>query len=352
LMPSRKTVTRQTIIGEKGIALISRRCLEMGFIFHPRRVDHGIDGHVDLVDPASGALLNHVLLVQSKAQDRPFSSETEEGLHYICEQRDLDLWLSGNAPVLLILSHPSNDEAWWVEVKSAFPDALSRATRTVYVDKRTHVFDKTAAAGLLRAAQPKGVGMYLRPPPIAEALTSNLMPLIEVPPRIYSARAVATSYPDAGALLAEADQRASGWILRDGLVISFGDLREEPLSLLCAGNVDEVETKSWAVSNDIDVQYRFMDLLSRTVQDSYPDLRWHNDRRHLHFRATRNLSPRKAGKGPGARGRTVFGPHFAKSDPERQLLPPCCRAHALPTAWRNLVLPNRARLLLHVRRPQ
>lgn len=73
LMPSRKTVTRQTIIGEKGIALISRRCLEMGFIFHPRRVDHGIDGHIDLVDPASGALLNHVLLVQSKAQDRPFS---------------------------------------------------------------------------------------------------------------------------------------------------------------------------------------------------------------------------------------------------------------------------------------
>jgi HEAT repeat protein len=136
-MPSRKTVTRQTIIGEQGIALISRRCLDMGFIFHPRRVDHGIDGHIDLVDPASGVLLNHVLLVQSKAQNRPFASETEDGLHYICEQRDLDLWLSGNAPVLLILSHPNSDEAWWVEVKSAFPDALSRATRTVYVDKRT-----------------------------------------------------------------------------------------------------------------------------------------------------------------------------------------------------------------------
>src|SRR3984957_14370194 len=59
----RKTVTRQTMIGEGGIALISTRCLEMGFIFHPRRVDHGIDGHIDLIDPRSGALLNQVLLV-------------------------------------------------------------------------------------------------------------------------------------------------------------------------------------------------------------------------------------------------------------------------------------------------
>jgi uncharacterized protein DUF4365 len=49
----------------------------MGFIFHPRRVDHGIDGHIDLVDPGTGALLNQVLLVQSKAQDRRFPFEDE-----------------------------------------------------------------------------------------------------------------------------------------------------------------------------------------------------------------------------------------------------------------------------------
>src|SRR6516225_3901613 len=46
-MADRKTMTRQTLIGEKGIDLISRRCLQMGFLFHPRRVDHGIDGHID-----------------------------------------------------------------------------------------------------------------------------------------------------------------------------------------------------------------------------------------------------------------------------------------------------------------
>ena len=71
-MARRKTVTPQAIIGEQGIALITQRCLEMGYLFHPRRVDHGIDGHVDLVDPGSRALLNQTLLVQSKASSRRF----------------------------------------------------------------------------------------------------------------------------------------------------------------------------------------------------------------------------------------------------------------------------------------
>ncbi|MGH3249270.1 MAG: hypothetical protein ACRDOI_24115 [Trebonia sp.] len=54
-MAERKTVTKSTMIGEGGISLISTCCLEMGFLFHPRRVDHGIDGHIDLVDQGTGA---------------------------------------------------------------------------------------------------------------------------------------------------------------------------------------------------------------------------------------------------------------------------------------------------------
>ena len=106
-MAGRKTVTPQTIIGEQGVNLIERRCLEMGYLFHPRRVDHGIDGHIDLVDPGSGAVLNQTLLVQSKASDRPFPGETDQLFRYVCDDRDLDLWLSGNAPVILVFSHPN-----------------------------------------------------------------------------------------------------------------------------------------------------------------------------------------------------------------------------------------------------
>jgi len=316
-MATRKTVTPQTIIGEQGVALISTRCLEMGFIFHPRRVDHGIDGHIDLVEPGSGALLNGTLLVQSKAQNRPFPSETDDGFRYLCDERDLDLWLSGNAPVILIFSHPEQGEAWWVDVKAAFPDVATRATRTVVVDKCARRFDKDAAAALLQLAVPASSGLYLRPPPKTETLTTNLLQIVTVPAVVYLATAAVRDYPAAGAALATQPERRPGWILRDGRIMSFTSLREPPLSVLCDGDVEEHETGAWADSDDIDTQYRFTDLLSHTVTDSYADLRWHKQRGHLHFRATSDLSARKAGKGPGARGRTVFGPHYAKSEPDK-----------------------------------
>lgn len=314
-MAARKTMTRQALTGEKGIALIAGRCLEMGYLFHPRRVDHGIDGHIDLVDTGSGAVLNQTLLVQSKASDRPFPSETDQSFRFLCDERDLDFWLAGNAPVILVLSHPDQGEAWWVDVKAAFPDAESRATRAVVVVKQAQRFDKDAAAALMRLAVPAGSGLYLRPPPITEILTTNLLPIAEMPPVIYAAPAIAKTYSDAGEILAGHEGRRPAFLLRDGLVISFASLREPPLSALRDGDAEEFGTQEWAGSNDTDVQYQFMDLLSRAVQNSYPDLRWHNASRHVHFRATSDLRPRKAGRGPGTRGRTVFGPHYAKSDP-------------------------------------
>jgi hypothetical protein len=316
---ARKTVTPQTIIGEQGVALIETRCLEMGFIFHPRRVDHGIDGHIDLVEPGSGAraVLNQTLLVQSKAQNRPFAFETADGFRYICDDRDLDMWLSGNAPVILVFSHPEQGEAWWVEVKAAFPDVVTRASRTVVVDKRTQRFDKDAAAALLRLAVPASSGLYLRPPPKTETLTTNLLPIAAMPPVIYLATSAVQDYAAAGAALASQTEHRPGWTLRGGKIMSFGNLREPPLSVICDGDVEEHETAEWADSDDLDSQYRLIDLLSHTVTHSYADPRWHKERDHLHFRATSDLSGRKAGKGPGVIGRTVFGPHYAKSDPEK-----------------------------------
>jgi hypothetical protein len=315
-MADRKTMTRQALIGEKGIGLITRRCLQMGYLFHPRRVDHGIDGHIDLVETDTGAVLNLTLLVQSKAQDRPFPGENADAFHYLCDQRDLDMWLSGNAPVILVFSHPEQEEAWWVEVKAAFPDAAARAKRAILIDKRTQRFDQDAAAALMDLALPKDAGLYLRPPSITETLTTNLLLVAEMPASGF----VATSrfggdYRAAGEALAERGMRASGWVLRDGMVYSFDDLREEPGSILCEGDVERHATAEWAESDDLDTRYRFQDLLTRAVQDSYPELRWHKDRRHVHLRATSDLSPRKVSRRPRGRGRTVFGPHPDKREP-------------------------------------
>ena len=121
-MPPRyKTVTRQTLIGEGGVALIARRVNEMGYLWHERRVDHGIDGEIELVGPERSAL-NLVVMVQSKARDRQFSYETDAGFRWTAAQADLDYWLSGNAPVIVVLSRPAEDQAWWFDVRAEFTD--------------------------------------------------------------------------------------------------------------------------------------------------------------------------------------------------------------------------------------
>jgi hypothetical protein len=114
------------------------------------------------------------------------------------------------------------------------------------VDKRCQVFDATAAAELLRRAVPKDSGAFLATAPKRERLTSNLLPITAMPDVIYLAPAAVTTYPAAGELLAAQARRGRGaWILRDRLVISFADLTEEPLSVLCASDVERHDTAEY-----------------------------------------------------------------------------------------------------------
>lgn len=110
------------------------------------------DGRIELVDPVTQEALNLTLLVQSKASTLPFPGETDTSFRYTCRERDLHYWLGGNATVILVLSHPDDNEAWWVDIQDAFADTARRASRTVTVDKRRQVFDASAAPELLRRA--------------------------------------------------------------------------------------------------------------------------------------------------------------------------------------------------------
>jgi hypothetical protein len=99
------------------------------------------------------------------------------------------------------------------------------------------------------------------------------------------------------------------WILRDGNVMSFHDLRQGALSALAASNVEVHDTAEWAHAVDEDKRWAFTDLLSRTIQGSYPELRWHKSRKHMHFLGSRDLSPRRLPSGSANRKRTVFSGH-------------------------------------------
>jgi hypothetical protein len=315
--PRPKKVTPQTLIGEGGVAIIARRVNEMGYLYHDRRVDHGIDGEIELVS-TDGDALNLVVMVQSKASNRPHAFETADSFQWTADQADLDYWLSGNAPVIVVLSRPADDLAWWVDVRAEFSDARRRAARTVNVSKHKQSFDKSAAAAIMRIGVPRGSGIYLASPPKKEVLTTNLLTVEDWPETLHIAPATVRDYAEGWERLKETPGHAAGWILHDGTIISFGDLRTSPLRELCDGGTEVHDSAAWAYSDDDDVVYQFTDLLRRTlVSDRGRDVQWHQSRHHLHFRATRNLKPRVAGRGNDRRGRTVFGVHYSKADPDR-----------------------------------
>src|SRR5260370_14244976 len=127
----------------------------MGYLWHDRRVDHGIDGEIELVSP-DGIPLNIVVMVQSKARGRRFAYETDDSFQWTADPADLDYWLSGNPPVIVVLSRPAEDLAWWFDVRAAFADPRRRAERTVTISNHQQSFATTAPAATLPPPVPPG----------------------------------------------------------------------------------------------------------------------------------------------------------------------------------------------------
>lgn len=162
-MARRKKISRSDIIGDKGIALIHRLVLDMGFVWNPTGLEAGIDGYIEIRDEATGEVANCILQVQSKATASPFAAETADGFHFVCDDRDLDYWLGGNAPVVLIVSRPDKNEAYWVSIKDYFSDPARRKQRIVQFDKRTDRFDRTCRERLCNLRAPvKRAPTFLR----------------------------------------------------------------------------------------------------------------------------------------------------------------------------------------------
>jgi hypothetical protein len=157
---SEKKIHRNSLLGQQGINLIERIVLEMGFVWYPTSgLEAGIDGLIEIRDPVTGVVRNTILQVQSKATAGSFTAETAQGFDYLCDARDLDYWLQGNAPVILVVSRPATNEAYWVSVKDYFKDLAVRQARKVHFDKRRDCFDSACRPALLALGMPRNAGI-------------------------------------------------------------------------------------------------------------------------------------------------------------------------------------------------
>ncbi len=316
-----KRITTQQITGQKGIALIQSRVLTMGFTWTPTgALEAGIDGYIEIRDDQTGDVYNAIIQVQSKATKERFAAETADSFEYLCDRRDLDYWMRGNAPVILIVSRPNDDEAYWVPIKDYFRDPLARQTRKVYFDKRHHSFDTCCQDLLIQLAMPEASGVYLAPQPRREVLYSNLLPIASFAPRLYVAETDHRERGDIWRELKRIDAKIGGeWLLSNKRIISVYNLGDYPWRTLCdIGTLEDFATEEWADSDDPDRQREFVRLLNACLREKcYPAVRYSKAHDCFYFAATRDLRPRthsyQATK--TRTSRTVFRGYPTQNDP-------------------------------------
>jgi uncharacterized protein DUF4365 len=106
-----KTISATGVSGQKGVNLIERVVLDMESLWTPTGANEvGIDGYIELFDPATRKPLGLTLAAQSKVASalRKDSSPTFD---FWCASADVEYWLAGNMPVILIVSNPASAEA-------------------------------------------------------------------------------------------------------------------------------------------------------------------------------------------------------------------------------------------------
>jgi hypothetical protein len=309
-----KKVSKSVQIGATGTALIGLRVSAMGHVWHERHIDAGIDGMIELRDPATGEVSNCHLLVQSKAQDALFAGETHERFHYICDDRDLDYWMKATEPVLLICSHPKDERAWWVHVQSYFADPARRADRRIDFNKATMALAGDITDRLFAIADPHGRTHTPGPDRRTETLVSNLLPA-DLPPAIWSyetklhgRRAVYEAQESSGLPVRD------DFVLWGGRILAWEQADTSGLSAAVTGS-PTVRPIGELREFEEDGDRAVVQLLNNALrQDLKPDCDFHGKRHFLYFRASEDLSDRKWNTS-GSNWRTVFKGYPKKSDP-------------------------------------
>lgn len=293
-----KILSREGLLGQKGINLIEHIVLDMGSRWTPSGPNEvGIDGYIELFDPSTGVALGRTLAVQSKAVSG-FLNDSTDSFDYRCDRRDLDYWLQGNTPVILIVSRPASNEAYWVSIKDYFKDPEHRNSLNITFFKKTQFFTVDSHRSLLDIGRSPEIGLYLAPVPRRERLHSNLLLLENCPAKIYVASTDLRRPLEVWAGLRQTGREAGGaWILREKRLMAFYDLSEMPWSAICdLGTVEEFDTTEWSDSEDIDRCRQFTQLLNQTLRAQLaPTVRyWPDEDCYAHVR-TIEEGPKKVG---------------------------------------------------------
>ena len=287
-----KKIGRTDIIGERGIAHIRQIVLNMGFMFYETGgVEAGIDGFIELRDETTGNVGNLLLQVQGKATERSrLQAETETTFEFPVSETDIQYWMHGTAPVLLIIVKLDEGKAYWKSIKEWFGDGENLKSRKVVFDKARDAFTlnaKAAITSVATSARPGAPGPSVR---LHETLLTNLVG-VNFASKIYWAPTDHGSDKSFGAALRAPDSTApSEWIVRSKSVLSFHNLDAWPWNKVCdVSAMEEFDAIEWSESDDEDRARDFVALLNRAIGEfARPNLYRDSASGVLYFRKPRN----------------------------------------------------------------
>ena len=349
-----KKIDASAQIGDGGIALIHQLVNKMGFIWHERKTDAGIDGEIELRNPVTGEVANRLILVQSKARRPPVPRRERPVLPFPLQAGRRRLLDERRRPGAAGLLPPADRRG----VVDARPGLVQRSRRTgpragSTSTSGTQRFDADAAHRLLNLADPHGRAHVPAAEHREETLTSNLL-TVTIPDLVYR---TPTPLQDPREVY-ERQREAGGAVRHDFL------LRRRPALLLAAAaghGAGQLRVRAPPMRVSTAAPGRpgrsprgsacSCSLLNVALrQDVTADCDWHNGRKFVYFRATDDLAPRKIRSASG-RQRLVFNPKSKKNAPDRDQLLPARRAGmAVPARRRPVAVRADPDLPLHPRR--
>jgi hypothetical protein len=261
-----KTISAQGITGQRGINLIESAVLKMGSRWSPSGPNEvGIDGYIELFDPVSHEALGLTVAVQSKVVTS--IGDASATFDYWCDASDLEYWLRGNTPVILVVSNPASTEAYWIWVQDYFKDWSPAGSSRVTFVKSQDRFDADSFRDIAKIAAP-AQGLYFAPSRRKEVLWTNLLSLDGLASHIFVGSTECRSPGEVrGQLNTSKIEPWSGWVLWEKKVISFDDLTEAPWSQVCdRGTVESYATSEWSSSPDPQRQRLFVQLLNQSLR--------------------------------------------------------------------------------------
>ncbi|MCY4371262.1 MAG: DUF4365 domain-containing protein [bacterium] len=323
-MAPQKTYSRSDQIGEEGQRFVALNVTRLGHIWHDRRIDHGVDGSIELVDPVVRSVSNVHLMVQNKTTEGRFAAETATSFHFLLKAVDIAYWRGGSNRVIVVCSRPSTGEIWWAPVERAKPPAPGRKSWRLDFDKDSDRLDENSVGRLVSWATegtPGGAvsGRRRR----AETLQTNLLRIKELPREVFFGPTWKPSPRELGPALRKRGYRRSDWIIRGGVVYSFARPERDGLGDFLDDGYETIDTTEWAESKDLDTLSMFADLLRQALRDQeHRQLWFHPTKRLFVFRGPQdNRNAVRVKVKPNKPGRTVFQRYF--KDDERTEFKDC-----------------------------